>query len=331
MLKFLVFADLHYKKGMYAAGVHHLNAILDRAAREQVDFVIHMGDLCNDYLGSPELLDAYLRNRHGLAVYGIYGNHELESKGNTMEVVTPQLCNREVLFTESYWYTDVKNVRLIGLDTNYSYNEETAQWEHNHTASWGAPPDNKHADSLAPQQLNWLDQVLADATTHGKKALVFSHAAFSGLWSSSPDAPAVRALFAKHEGTVLMAVNGHLHTDHFAVVENVAYFDVNTVLNGCWRPGKAPHYNDSHTYAFADYDPTGKLIGISRQPLNALRQSNNTWFFQDPLCAVVTVDDNGGITIDGSETLWMHGIAPDAPVAEGTKPRITSVRWNCGK
>ena len=33
MLKFLVFADLHYKKGMYTAPVESLHAILDRAAK----------------------------------------------------------------------------------------------------------------------------------------------------------------------------------------------------------------------------------------------------------------------------------------------------------
>ena len=75
MLKFLVFADLHYKKGMYTAPVESLHAILDRAAKENVDFVIHCGDFCNDYKGSPEITDAYLNNRHHLPVYGIYGNY----------------------------------------------------------------------------------------------------------------------------------------------------------------------------------------------------------------------------------------------------------------
>ena len=101
--------------------------MMARAALEKVDFVIHAGDLCNDYLRSPELIDAYLRNEYGLAVYGIYGNHELESEGNSMEVVTPLLSNRQVDFGEDdvgYWFTDIKEYRMIGLDTNYSYSDE---------------------------------------------------------------------------------------------------------------------------------------------------------------------------------------------------------------
>lgn len=53
-LSFLVFADLHYKQGMYASTVADLQAILDRAAEHKVDFILHAGDFCNDYPGSPE-------------------------------------------------------------------------------------------------------------------------------------------------------------------------------------------------------------------------------------------------------------------------------------
>ena len=41
-IKFSVFADLHYKKGMYIASVSDLVKILDRADQNDVDFVIHI-------------------------------------------------------------------------------------------------------------------------------------------------------------------------------------------------------------------------------------------------------------------------------------------------
>ena len=78
MLKFSVFADLHYKKGMYAVKISDMEKILERANENHVDFMIHAGDLCNDYIGSPELINAYLKNKYQLPVYGIYGNHEKE-------------------------------------------------------------------------------------------------------------------------------------------------------------------------------------------------------------------------------------------------------------
>ncbi|MBQ7931918.1 MAG: metallophosphoesterase [Clostridia bacterium] len=327
MLKFLVFADLHYKKGMYTAPVESVRAILDRAKRENVDFVIHCGDFCNDYAGSPEITDAYRNNPHGLPVYGIYGNHELESAGNTMEHVTPLLCNREVCFggeRAAYWHTDVNGYRIIGLDTNYSINI-AEMWEHNRPASWGPPSENYYGNSLGEAQMQWLEDCLTDAAEKSLKCIVFSHAGLSSKWSESPDGPVVRSLFRKinrkHPGTVLLAVNGHLHTDHFHEEDGIGYFDVNTVHNGFWSPRKEFHYADDQCYAFTDYRD-GEPAGCVMKPLNSLSQAKNTWFFTSPLSAVVTVDD-AGIVIDGAETAWIHGVEPDQPY-DGVKPMIES-------
>ena len=325
MLRFLVFADLHYKKGMYASTVEHLEAILARAKQAGAEFVIHLGDLCNDYAGSPELTEAYLHNRYGLPVFGIYGNHELETRGNTMENVTPLLCNADVSFGKDgagYWHHDIKGFRLIGLDTNYSYNSSLSLWQHNAPASWGAPDGNLCADSLGPEQLKWLDETLADAKAKGLKALVFSHAGLSGEWESSPDSGAVREIFARYENTVLMSLNGHLHTDHFCAKDGVAYFDVNTVLNGCWRVCETHHYSEKHIFTRETFAPDGSIAGEEIARLDSLTQSRNTWFFEDPLSAIVEISEDNSIKITGSRTEWKHGIAPPA-AADGVKPEIT--------
>ena len=95
--------------------------------------------------------------------------------------------------------------------------------------------------------------------------LIFSHDVMSGLWYSSPDAKNVRELFKKYSGTVRLSVNGHLHTDHFAVFENVAYFDVNTVYNGFWAISEGFHYDASHMFDFTDYYTEGNRIGRKRE------------------------------------------------------------------
>lgn len=328
MIKFSLFADFHYKKRMYPSKVEDLEKILDRANAENVDFVVHAGDLCNDYAHSPELINTYLNNRYDLPVYGVYGNHELETVGNSMDVVTPKLCNRPVTFGTSdkpvgYWYTDVKNFRLIGLDTNYSYNPEAQIWEHNRSASYGCPAGNQKSDSLAPKQLEWLDGVLADAAKQNKKVIVISHSSFSGLWNSSPDADAVREIFAKHPKTVLLCINGHYHTDHFAVRDGVAYFDVNTTTNGYWEKYTEFHYANDHTFPFTDYDENGNAIATEDMPINSLRQATNTWFFADPVNAIVTVTEDGHIEIEGMKTSWLYGIEPPKAI-DGCKKEIGS-------
>ena len=325
MLKFLVFADLHYKKGMYATTVRDLEVILDRAAQEKVDFVIHLGDLCNDYLGSPEILRTLLQNRYGLPIYGVLGNHELESEGNSLAVVIPQLCNQPVTFAgenKAYWFTDLGEYRLIALDTNHSYNEKLGVWEHYPTNSVGHPAGNIYPHALSPQQLGWLDEVLDDADEKGQICLIFTHATLSGMWDETPDAEAAQAVIRKHPGRVLAVLNGHNHKDHFVILDNVIYADINTVRNGRWRLEDAHHYPDALPFDLKNYDPQGNPADVRTIPLNALSQAINTWFFADPLCAIVTVEGKT-FTIEGSETQWIHGIVPPNP-PDGCVPRITS-------
>ena len=312
-MKFLVLGDFHYKKNMYASTLAHLDAVMERARQEKVDFVIHTGDFSNDYIGSSELLDAYLNNRHGLPVFGIYGNHELESSGNSMEFVTPRLCNRHVHFGRDragYWYFDQSGFRIIGLDTNYSFNVTAGEWQHNQTASWGAPSGNKSEGSLSPVQLEWLDETVSQACDQKLKVIVFSHAALSGQWYSSPDAKAARDIFHRYKDTVLMNINGHLHTDHFCVLDNIAYFDVNAVLNGAWYAEGEHHYDIHHTYIREVVSKNGKPEGCETARLRELTQGKNTWFFKDPLSAIVEVCSNGQITVKGSKSSWAHGIEP---------------------
>lgn len=330
MIKFVVFADFHYKKRMYMSSVEDLDAILKRAADNNVDFVVHLGDFCNDYIGSPEIINAYINNKYNLPVFGVYGNHELESSGNSMNIVSERLTNQPVTFgpsasgkTTGHWYYDMKGYRLIGLDTNYSFNETKQEWEHNKTGSHAPPSGNTNTYSLGPEQRAWLDETLADAEAKGLKALIFSHAGFSEKWYSGADGNEVRAILNKYEKTVMMASSGHLHTNRFAVIDNIAYFDVNTAKNGYWSQQHTHHYTSLHTYEFQDYSQ-GKPNGDPQTlPLTSLSQGKNTWFFKDPLSAVVTVYMDGEIHVDGCSTEWLYGIAPPVSRTE-VAPKIIS-------
>ncbi|MBR6058658.1 MAG: metallophosphoesterase, partial [Victivallales bacterium] len=344
-LTFAVFSDFHYKKGMYASPIAGMQAIVDRAAQANVAFMIHGGDFCNDYKGSPELMNAYLKNNRNLPAYGVYGNHELESRGNVMPLVTPLLTNRpdSVVwgtpngkigdgFTAHYYF-ESNGFRIICLDTNYSWNAEKKEWQHNTEASYGPPKGNSSGNSLGPKQLEWLENILMDAADKGIPCLVFSHVGYSAEWSSAPDTKKVRGIFQKanaaRQGTVLMAVNGHLHTNHVKVIDNILFFDVNTTYNGDWQGGqKEHHYADGMTFDFVDYDQNGQPKSSNKRNLMELGQAKNTWFFTDPLSAIVTIDSLGNISINGSETTWRYDIVPSNNGKNGCEPRITSDTFN---
>jgi len=70
-VKLAFFTDMHYKKGMYAATVEDLEAVIERAHDNEVDFIMHGGDFCNDYKDSPEMVNRLVNNKYGYKFYGV--------------------------------------------------------------------------------------------------------------------------------------------------------------------------------------------------------------------------------------------------------------------
>ena len=339
-IKFTVFADLHYKKGMYIASVDDLRSIFARADADKSEFVVHLGDMCNDYIGSPELVKEYLNNKSNKAVYGIYGNHELESPDNSMKYVTPLLTNRDVVWGTddgkigngeiAYYYFDANGFRFVMTDTNYSYNPQKEIWEHNVTCSYGPPHGNTHICALGPVQLKWLDDVLCDAAEKSLRCIVCSHMSFSKMWNYAPETDDVQAIFNKvnniKQGTVLMAINGHLHSDHIAIRDDVVYFDVNTVRNGVWLPSVDKHYTDE-TFKYTDYDENGEKLETRDRLVSELWMSPQTWYFTDPVSATITVREDGKVTIDGMETSWINDVVPPKDCMFPNDPIVSSATF----
>ena len=324
---FSLFADFHYKAGAFVATVENLDIILERANANSVDLIMQLGDICNDFIGSPELINKYLDNPYGIPAYGVYGNHDLESKNNTMEFVTPRLTNRKdnVVWGTAdgkigdgyigYYYFDAKGFRFICLDTNYSWNPAEERWEHNYNASYHPPKENIKKESLGPEQLAWLEKVLNDAADKNIPCIVSAHSGFSGIWYSSPDAAAVRELYksvnTRCPGTVLLSMNGHYHHNRTATVDGVVYFSVNSSTIGhFWIKGE-PHYT-TETFHYKEYDDNGvEIPDMSYERLvSSVSISKLNWFFTKPLNCIVTVNRNGIVTVDGQTTEWIGGIVP---------------------
>ena len=70
-----------------------------------------------------------------------------------------------------------------------------------------------------------------------------------------------------------------------------------------------------------DYDENGNAMTTEDFPLNKLRQGTNTWFFTKPLSAIVTVTEDGEITVKGAQTEWLYGVEPPKDI-DGVKTAI---------
>ena len=157
---------------------------------------------------------------------------------------------------------------------------------------------------------------MLDAANTGKRCITVSHATFCGEWKCSPDAAAVRDIFTEvnaiREGTVILAINGHYHTDRIARLDDVLYFDCNTAINGWWQSEEFHPYSgenaESLVFDYCDYDGEGNLIGTYKMPYSKLSMGSRSLFFKEPLSAVISVFENGDITVEGSKTEWVYGI-----------------------
>ena len=327
--RFTVFADFHYKKMMYDSTVEDLNVIMERAKKFGSQFVLSLGDFCNDYKGSPEIVKAFLENEYSLPVYNVHGNHELETVGNTFEYVTPLLTNQKVNFADGkgYYYFDANGYRFICLDTNYSFNEKLNIWEHNKEASWGAPIGNIKSNSLAPEQVEWFEKVVNSAIEDDKKCIICSHASlefYSGINESEQIKEIIAKANARKKNTVILAMNGHYHTDGFVIKDDVCYFDLKAVKNGFWMECTDTHYQKGQGFLFTDYD------GLTKKEskfvdYNDLSQGKNTWFFDKPLSADVEITSDGEITVHGMECDWAYGVKPNDYLYTGVRERRAKV------
>ena len=345
-VKFTLFSDLHYIKEYYACTPMHLQQIIDRAHESGSEFMMQLGDFSNDIIGSREVVTMYLDNKYDLPAYGIYGNHELEcmhhGKGDptipeTMIYVTPYLTNRadEVHWgTEdgkpapdgsiAYYWFEKNGFRFVCTDCGYSYNAAEDKWEHNRDL-YVRTKGNRPTECLGETQRRWLEDVLMDAAKQDIPCIVFTHPTLYREWKgASGDAEQTLEVFrrvnAYRRGTVMAAINGHLHSDHAAVEENIVFLDINVVINGFWKGDGEVHYSEGQTFEYPMYDGEGNYLKTVTKEVTKLHASPKTWFFESPLSCVVTLDSDGTVNVEGCETRYLHNVLP--PVNK--PPRITS-------
>ena len=328
-ITFSLFADFHYRNGFYMSSIKDMEAIMDKAHANDVDFVLQLGDFCDDYVGSPEITKAYKENKYDLPVYGVYGNHELQGAGATMAYVTPAMTNRADTIvwgtadgkigdgSIAYYYFDVNGIRVICTDTNYGWHKERQTWVHRESLTFAQTYGDgavTQENALGAKQRSWLKNVLDDAVDRKMSCIVLSHHALSGVLSQPPaDAEQVREIFnnanAKRAGTVLAVLNGHLHSDNFVMQDNILYFDVNTVRNGTFIDEKNVTYGEL-TFEREFYDDDGNFIKTETVKVDSINGADQTNFYADPLSTIVTISDSGRIVVEGMKTDWFGGVLP---------------------
>ena len=273
-MKFLLFADLHYAPGTFMGGTWEiLREIQAYAEREGCDFIIHAGDFCHGPTNVADYVKAY--NDFHIPSYHCLGNHDADK---TPFEETVRLYN----MPNEYYYFDCKGYRMIVLNPNYYKDgEELVNFSMGNYFKFGP-----YRDWVPQAQLAWLKDTIASSPY---PCLLISHESFErpdGVQNRDEVLAIINEANAKKPHSVLMCMNGHYHRDYIRILDNVCYFDVNSV--------KFDWVEKVH-----DLYPEDRCAQI--------KHLNHTVVYNDPLYCVVTLTGNT-IEIKGKESSMFMGV-----------------------
>ena len=283
-VKFCVFADIHYNPGVCPhASKEWLGRILERAEKENVDFIIHCGDFCHHPARDKDYVNFY--NDFHLPTYHVIGNHDDDGNSHAETLEAYRLKS-------GHYFFDRNGYRFIVTDPNYVKYAD-GRVEHYSNGNYYKKKPGGLISYVPPEQLEWLKETIGSSPY---PCVVFSHQSFErGYGSSCSNPEEVRRIFdaanAANPGRVPFVINGHSHCDFVRVLEQIVYMEVNSA-NFQWLGSKFNH---------SSY-PEEFCRNVSSAPHIAT--------VNDPLSAIVTLDGSGLIDVDGMKSSFYMGISP---------------------
>ena len=218
----------------YRESLGKLRAAVEAFNQEELDFVIHLGDLIDGGLKSfADILPIYRKLK--APGYFALGNHDFavaESEKATVHK-TMGMEARYYDFTVKGWRFAVLDGNEIGYIATAKDSPERAQAEKMLAAMKAKKLRNAMSwnGALSATQLAWLDKVLADADAKGQPAIVFCHfpvfpANAHNLWNDVE----VIAMLERHR-SVVAYINGHNHAGNYGAKAGIHYLTVNGMVD----------------------------------------------------------------------------------------------------
>lgn len=280
-VRFCAFADIHYFPTVFPHSTFEwLDKILGRAVDTKCDFVIHMGDLVHMGKPSQDYVDHY--NNFQLPTYHTPGNHDFDQ-------VTAEQRMESFKLQKLHYHFDMNGFRFIVTDTNHVvYEGKTFHYGLSNYQKIGRK-DEKAISRLGGEQLEWLKATIEESPY---PCIITSHDSYErnpGIGSG--DAPEVRKIIddanRRNPGRVKLVINGHHHCDYVRILNGVCYLDLNSAsFQFMYRP--------HNLYPAED--------------CQGLRMMQQVLAYNDPINAVITLDTDGLIQIDGMESSFHRGI-----------------------
>lgn len=230
-LKFGIVTDTHYanrrakNNRFYSNSIHKLRYAIDFFNTENLDFIIHLGDLKDqDEVPNKDSTLSYLKDiekeftKFKGKKYHVLGNHDMDSISKTQFIENIQ--NSGFNIAKSYYHVDLKGYRLIILDANFSSDG----------SSYSNCDFNWKDANLPKRQLDWLNTTL---NSTGNPCLVFIHHPIDNLkddYYAVQNSSAIRTII-ENSKKVIAVFQGHRHQESYININGIHYYTFNAMVD----------------------------------------------------------------------------------------------------
>ena len=250
--------DLHH--GYMKDATQRLEAFLEEASRQKLDFILQGGDFCHPTEKAKPFVQLW--NQYNGERYHVLGNHDMDlgTKEDVMNLWGMK---------EKYYSFDKGDFHFVVLDCNYILKDG----QYVDYANSNYYIDQQNRDLVNPEQIGWLKR---DLEKTNKQSIIISHQAFDEIWDgwSVPNRHLVRKVIDDANNRtdfqkVIACFCGHHHVDDHSYINKVHYFQMNSasyyyVGDGFGSDGPRAAYKDP-LYAFVTIDPSGRIIIEGKQ------------------------------------------------------------------
>lgn len=282
-VKFAVMADVHLD--IARDGERRVDAFLNAAREENVDFVIHLGDFAypNDTSNikrPPEELPVNVRNAYEcptkidkeaiLKKYCDFEKPAYHTMGNhDFDFLSLDGAKKMYGIPSGYYSFHLNGWHFIVLDGNY-YKDENGNFCHYDCADYFY----RDLPYINPQQLAWLENELASSD---EPVVMFSHQAlfkYGGCIKNLSDFEKIISDAKARGKKIRMCLSGHMHVDDLDEIDGTLYYNVTSIF-GLWL-GSDYQYKRYSDKTEAEFPNLRYNIPYSK-----------------PVFAIVTLDDEG--------------------------------------
>lgn len=269
-VRFAIVSDLHAPD--LPDGKERMQAVIDAANREKVDFLIQLGDFIRlDSLSQPlmKVWEGYSGEK-----FHVLGNHDLDKYSKEEFVKGFGMPGR-------YYSFDKGDFHFVVLDGNNMYDGEvyTPYSKANYYVNM------KKRAFMDPEQLEWLKK---DLMSTNKRCILFSHQSIDKAMGNREQVQRVLEEENKRAGfkKIVVAFSGHNHSNYTKEINGITYVQIN-----------------SASYVWIG-EPT---MTEKRYPEEINKKYSllyNSMTYTKPLYGIVTADANG-ITMKGTDAEFM--------------------------